>query len=278
MLKHRIQSGLLFGALLLSAAFWLPPITALVILLIIAGWATWEFYSLLSCASIPNFRALGMLGGLGLILASWFSRSAGRYSYEFEYLVLLVIVVAVLVKQLVAKSHARPIEAMASTLLGVLYVSFLLNFITKLLTLSVEEDGRLCVLYMIFVVKCTDIGAYFIGCSFGKHKVFPRISPGKTWEGCIGGVATGILVSLVWFFCTKGNLGVVQLTGMHSVVLGLLLALTGILGDVIESLFKRAAELKDSGKMVWGMGGILDVIDSLLFAAPVMFLYVRFLI
>jgi phosphatidate cytidylyltransferase len=136
-------------------------------------------------------------------------------------------------------------------------------------------EGRALVMYLIIVVKFTDIGAYFIGISIGRHKFLPRVSPAKTWEGLIGGLAVGIAASCLFYLFSDGNLGVVKITAVDAVVLGVLLPVAGTIGDLTESLLKRAAGVKDSGRILLGMGGVLDVIDSLLFAAPALYIYAR---
>ena len=167
-------------------------------------------------------------------------------------------------------------QAVALTLMGFLYVSVLFNGMTKLLYPLDGSDGRWLVIYMIIVVKFSDIGAYFVGCSIGKHKMIPRISPGKSWEGCIGGILTSVVASLLVVYFAKGAFGTVEISMTHALILGVVLSVSGILGDLAESLLKRSAAIKDSGSFIAGMGGLLDVVDSLLFAAPVMYIYVQF--
>jgi phosphatidate cytidylyltransferase len=135
--------------------------------------------------------------------------------------------------------------------------------------------GRLLVLYLVLVVKCADVGAFFCGTLFGRHKLLPRISPGKTWEGLFGGLAAGTAGSLGFAWAAGGRLGDVPLGLTHAVVLGFLLSAAGVVGDLFESLLKRAAGAKDSGSWIPGFGGVLDVLDSVLFAAPVLFIYTQ---
>ena len=120
-----------------------------------------------------------------------------------------------------------------------------------------------------------DAGAYFVGCAHGRHKLIPRISPAKSWEGLGGGVAAGTLASLLYFWIFHGPLSSIRMNGWDAVVLGVLLSVIGTVGDLTESLFKRAAGVKDSGTYLLGMGGLLDVLDSVLFAAPTLYIYAR---
>ncbi len=117
------------------------------------------------------------------------------------------------------------------------------------------------------------MGAYAVGSLIGKHKMIPRISPGKTWEGFGGAivVSTGASLAFVHFFGAH----MYGMNPLHAVILGVVLSSTAVIGDLIESLFKREAGVKDSGNFFPGIGGILDLLDSLLFNAPIMYLYLR---
>jgi len=276
-LLPRVQSALLLAAGLLAAAFWLPPAGILAVLVLVCCAGTMEFYSLLDHAGIRHFKVVGTLGGLVLVATSWFSleNADATISYEYEWFVLFGLTVVILLRIFPQKNNPRPLETLAATLLGVMYVPFLFNFFTKLLMVWGGWEGRLLVLYLIVVVKVTDVGAYTVGCSFGKHKLLPRISPLKTWEGTIGGIFCGLLASILFHHMVGGDLGVVSFNLRDAAVLGLVLPLAGVVGDLTESQLKRAAGVKDSGRLVMGMGGVLDVIDSLLFAAPTLYIYSR---
>jgi phosphatidate cytidylyltransferase len=185
--------------------------------------------------------------------------------------------VVVLALVVLFRRNSKPLESVPATLFIVLYAPFFLNFLAKVVTDWPEGDGRYLALYMILIVKMTDIGAYFTGRAIGRHKVFPRISPGKTWEGCIGGVIVATIAGIVAWWAVRGDFGVLTLRIADAVALGVLLSIAGILGDLIESMLKRAAGVKDSGEWIRGMGGVLDVIDSLLLASPVLYVYVHIL-
>ena len=139
----------------------------------------------------------------------------------------------------------------------------------------ISVTGQLLVFYLVAVVKCADIGAFFAGSRFGKHKLFPRISPRKTWEGLAGGVLFSVLVGNVILWLTGGTLGDIPVSGIHRLVLPFLLAVVGVIGDMFESLIKRSTGQKDSSDAIPGMGGLLDVLDSLLFGAPVLYAYLH---
>ena len=134
--------------------------------------------------------------------------------------------------------------------------------------------GSYYVLYFILVTKFSDTGAYAVGSLIGRHKMIPRISPGKTWEGFGGAIVVSTLRE-PGLRAFSGRQKMPGMNWMHAVVLGVILSSAAVVGDLIESLFKREAGVKDSGKFFPGIGGILDLLDSLLFNAPIMYLYLR---
>jgi phosphatidate cytidylyltransferase len=178
-------------------------------------------------------------------------------------------------RQFFSKSNTAGIIAISTTLFGLMYVAWLLNFIQKINFFHglASGTGKYYVLYFILVTKFSDSGAYAVGSLIGKHKMIPRISPGKTWEGFGGAIAvsTGASVLFAHIFADKLH----GMTWYHAVTLGVILSVCAVVGDLIESLFKREAGVKDSGSFFPGIGGILDLLDSLLFNAPIMYLYLR---
>ena len=130
--------------------------------------------------------------------------------------------------------------------------------------------------YLILCMKLSDSGGYFIGTKFGKKKLAPVISPKKSWEGLVGGIVFCLIANLVWLVVSGGRLGAFDFSLGHALVLSLLIPLVGTAGDLVESMFKRAVGVKDSNTMVYGLGGILDMIDSILFAAPLLYIFMKF--
>lgn len=276
MLRHRVQSGLLLGAALLAAIFLLPPPGVLPVLLLVTFLGLREFYSFLDARGIPHFKVIGLLGGLALVASVWLANFLKwPVGLEIELIVLFVIFAAVLFRQLGPLPTDRLFESLGGTMLGILYVPFLFNFIVKLLMVWGDGPGRLLVLYLAVVVKFTDMGAFFIGCAIGKHKLLPRVSPAKTWEGVIGGLLVGTGTGWVYWWIVARWTTEFILPPAQIIGIGLLLSASGIIGDLVESLLKRASGVKDSGCIIQGMGGLLDVLDSLLFAAPVLYIALR---
>ena len=278
MLRFRIISGVVLGGALFAAALRLPLSGLSVAFAVVAALGAAETARLFKSAGIKHEPGIALIAAVLLIFSSWAEQwwGAGLIVGQAESLVLVGFVI-LLVLVVLFRRDSKPLESVPATLCIVLYVPFLLNFLAKVVTDWPEGDGRYLALYMIFIVKMMDIGAYFTGRAIGRHKVFPRISPGKTWEGCIGGVvfATTLGAAVWWVF--HGDFGVLKLRFVDALALGVLLSIAGILGDLVESMLKRAAGVKDSGEWIRGMGGVLDVIDSLLLASPVLYVYVHLL-
>ncbi len=157
---------------------------------------------------------------------------------------------------------------------GVLYVGWLLSLVVELRieagTASFAHAGRNLIFLALFATFGSDTAAYFIGRAFGKHKLAPHISPGKTWEGAVAGLFGAIIVSLLFTLDTPFEL---PLGYGEAIVLGLLISLFGQIGDLAESMLKRSAGAKDSGNLLPGHGGLLDRMDSVVFAGAIVYLY-----
>ncbi|MBN2301810.1 MAG: phosphatidate cytidylyltransferase, partial [Lentisphaerae bacterium] len=283
MLKHRLMSGLIIVSALVLLSNYLSPVGIWLLLVVLSAIGQLEFYTMANKAGIPVFRIVGVVCGTGIISTTVCTIGPDAESiangYRWENMVMLASVIAIFVRQFPQKHNDKPLETIACTLFGVLYVPVLFNCFTRLVfvwsaanaTFRVSETGRLLILYLVLVVKSTDTGAYFAGRAFGRHKLFPRVSPNKSWEGLCGGIITAVLASWFFWLVSKGSFGVISFKLRDSMLLGLILAIVGVIGDMFESLVKRGAGVKDSGAFVPGMGGLLDVLDSLLFGAPALY-------
>jgi phosphatidate cytidylyltransferase len=241
-----------------------------------------EFYGLAEERGLACFKWCGLAGGILLTAGTFFnltghlgtSGSPARVN-DFETSFLILFVLGLCVRQLFSKKNPAGITAIATTLFGLMYVPWLLNFIQKINYFPhvPPVEGKLFLIYFVLVTKFSDTGAYAVGSLIGRHKMIPRISPGKTWEGFGGAILFSTLASLVYVHFLGGHM--FGMNALHAVVLGVILSVTAVIGDLIESLFKREAGVKDSGRFFPGIGGILDLLDSLLFNAPIMYLYLR---
>lgn len=243
--------------------------------------ALWEFYRLLDQRGLPNFKVTGLCCGVVMLAGSfyYFAKMGPARSYDFEVATLLFFLLTMFARQMFFRLRDdEPLQTMAYTLFGLLYVLWLFNFMTKILYVVPRGAtgtvmGQFYCLYLIAVTKFSDMGAYLTGLAFGRHPLIPHISPKKTWEGFFGAMGFSLLASLGLFKIMPGHLAV--LTWTHAVILGLLLGFAAVVGDLAESIVKRSTGAKDSGGLLPGIGGALDLIDSLLFTAPLLFFYMR---
>ncbi len=245
-----------------------------------------EYYLMLDAKKLPNFKIFGMFCG-ALMLGGSFYMLGWRglkpdAIYDFEIGTLLLFLLVVFARQMFVRvEELVPLETMAFTLFGLFYVPWPFSFVAKIVYLTPRTPdgfvtGHFYVLFLVLVTKFSDMGAYLTGTLIGKHPLVPHISPKKTWEGFFGALA----------FSVGGGCGLIALMPdkLHflkqtdAVILGLILGFAAIVGDLAESLLKRSCGAKDSGRFLPGIGGALDLIDSILFTAPMMFFYLRFIL
>jgi len=183
-------------------------------------------------------------------------------------LVASVLVVSIAVSIIFSQADSRW-KGILIILFGVLYVGFPLSTVVSTRSLS---DGQFLVLFLAVVTWASDTGAYYAGTLWGKHPLLPSVSPKKTVEGVLGGLALAVGAALLaqWWFAS-------QLSQSDALILGMLLTATGLLGDLFESAIKRRTGVKDSGGILPGHGGMLDRLDSLLFTAPTFYYYVAYI-
>jgi phosphatidate cytidylyltransferase len=280
---RRSVSFIILWTILLTALFskhkFISDSVFLVIVVFLALTGLAEFYGIVEKRDLICFKWWGLFGGLLLMVGTFLnlngiighSDSPARVN-DFETSFLILFVLGLCLRQFFSRSNTAGILAISTTLFGLMYVPWLLNFIQKI-NYFPGVQGHYYLLYFIVITKFSDTGAYLVGSLIGRHKMIPRISPGKTWEGFGGALAVSVLISLGFFYYLGDRMR--GMTWMHAVILGLLLGLAAVVGDLIESIFKREAGIKDSGKFFPGIGGILDLLDSLLFNAPIMYLYLR---
>ncbi|HTS17071.1 MAG TPA: phosphatidate cytidylyltransferase [Verrucomicrobiae bacterium] len=280
--RWRLISSLALWAIMLAVVFWLPPTAMYIFMNLVIARAVWEFYRICEAKGLPTYKVWGVIGTVALVSGSWFvfgmrqSRPSADFaalSYDFDIFILLVFAIGVFIRQFPQKLNAHGIETMSVTLFGLIYVAWLGNFITRI-NFAVA-NGRFWVMYLVVVTKFTDIGAYLVGVTVGRHKMIPRISPKKTWEGTTGGLLFAVGGSFLCLWVMPDKLKADGLTIPHAIVLGVLLGSAAVIGDLAESLVKREAGVKDSSTILPGHGGCLDMVDSLLFTAPLLYVYMR---
>jgi len=222
-----------------------------------------EFYHLLNKNTTNSFTLTGL--GLGLFISIIFFKG-NIPSVLSTLLISLVVIVPFLIALTQAQDFSIVIPKLFGTIVGVFYVAWLLS---HLLLIRVLPHGKNMIFFLLLVVWMGDTSAFYTGKFFGKHKLSPRISPKKTIEGALGGMFGSILVSPIAHFTFIKHINLA-----NCIFLGFLLNVFGQLGDLSESLLKRGFRVKDSGTLMPGHGGILDRIDSILFAGPALYYYV----
>jgi phosphatidate cytidylyltransferase len=276
--KKRIFIALGIASVLIPAFSLVPCswLIGLVCMMLFAGFGTWEFYGLLEAGNMPVSKKWGTASGMVFIIATWY-HMIGLISDTLLWCILLLVVVSNFFRILAYSDLRKGLESCMGTILGVVYVPLLWSFVVRLFLSGDLSKPGWAAFYVILCMKMADSGGYFFGTRFGKHKLAPTISPKKSWEGLLGGVVFCTIVNLIWWFVSKGHLNSeITFSLGHALVLGLLFPIIGTAGDLVESMFKRAVDVKDSNTMVYGLGGILDMIDSILFAAPMLYIYIEF--
>lgn len=242
----------------------------------ITGWGpVWLFdatIALIAVLAMYEFIALGKAKGydistplcvaIMLIIMSAFILE--DLSVELGMFAALLIIPASYV--VTSKSLEDSLPSSAIAVLATTYVGMLGGSLIRLHNDFAE--GYKLVFFLLLVVWLGDSGAYYVGKQFGKHKLSPRISPKKTVEGLIGGISASIIAALVIHFTFFPAFPLV-----HAVIAGVILSVAGVIGDLAESMWKRSAAVKDSGKLLPGHGGFLDRFDSILFTAPILYCY-----
>jgi phosphatidate cytidylyltransferase len=261
------MTRLLTAAVLIPAAWYLckraPFALFLAAALLLAGVAAWECVAILKHRGSRPLSWIPVAACLGVV---------GSFDLQPPFFATLAVLaaVAVLSPALAMAFRESPeamLDATMTTFFPVLFVGLPFAFVVGLRAIPGENGPDLLLLAML-CVTLSDTGAYYVGSAFGKHRMAPMISPKKSWEGAVGGVlgsTVGALIGHFWFFR--------RLPLEHALVLGLVLSAAGILGDLAESLLKRTAGVKDSSTLLPGHGGVLDRVDSLLVAAPVLYYY-----
>lgn len=268
-LQQRTLTGILFVCTLVGSIA-ISKWTFFIVFILISYLATNEFYHLAYKAKARPNRKIGVATSV-YIFISFFLYASGMVGSKIS-LGVIPLTVGLFVYELYRDSKV-PFLNLAFTILGLVYVTTplaLFNFFVFPPTESVDPVYSPHLLMGIFIFIWTnDSGAYLVGSKFGKHKLFERISPKKTWEGSIGGGCLTMITAVILSYLFP------QYNLLDMVVVALITVVTGTLGDLVESMFKRSIEVKDSGSFFPGHGGLLDRFDSVILAAPMVYFYFR---
>jgi phosphatidate cytidylyltransferase len=265
MLMQRVITALLLLPVLL-ALIWFTPTPWLYLVLSAVGLQiAWEWSGLMSMTAQRSLRLAYVAAAGGVLAIVWWMPTQYRLLL-WGAATLWWLVAISLLPGFPENLQRHPIPKLVMALVGLLLIAATL---IALVSLHAQTNGALKLLFLLFLIFAADTGAYLAGRNFGKHKLAPNVSPGKTIEGAIG----GLLLCAAWGLIAGAAVFQVNDQALLSLVLlSLLVAALSIVGDLTESMFKRVAGLKDSGNILPGHGGILDRVDSLLAAAPAMIL------
>lgn len=286
--KQRVICGLSVAAVWLLAIFALPIWALAVLVTLSAGVCLYEL-----CAMLKKAGYALPFGSLAAATAVWFgfvyvctaTIVEGQLLAARPYL-LAAIAAALFFRVLLDARIAKPMETAALTVVSFLYIPFMLSFLLDI-AVPFGSAGVFLAFFLVLVTKLCDTGGYFIGSAFGRHKMCPRLSPGKSWEGTVGGyafalVAAGVTVACAHLFPEAAFLRLIRETtdscaAMVWFFVTIVVVVTvGILGDLLESLFKRQCGVKDSSALFPAMGGFFDTFDSIIFV-PAVYLFMQLL-
>lgn len=263
MLIKRIISSVVLIAIITAAIFidWLLGL--LVAVFVVLG--LYEFFTMLENKGISIYKYFGV--GMGAVIPlSIVFRFEPTKTWELFFIVLTLLFLILM--QFRRRENSGAILGISTTIFGILYISWFMSFLIKIRYLT---GGVGLLTTVLLITKSGDIGAYLVGVRFGKTPLIPRISPKKSKEGAAGGLAFSILGALV-------SKPFSNFSYWHLALMGIFLGILGQLGDLSESLIKRDCQVKDSGSIFPGMGGALDLIDSLVFTAPVFYFYMSIIL
>ncbi len=279
-LNRRLIVSCILGVIVASLiAFSTRPFVSLLLMLFVAalaGVGIWEYAQLAINKGIKPASRWMVVAAVGEVVALY----ASLVFVDFPQLPVLVLAVAmVLFFLLHFQDSTDSLFTIAVEFFGVAYVaaplSLMLGVLYPIAHQGIPQEGRWWLVYLIIVTKIVDVGAYFVGRLWGKKKLSPNLSPKKTIEGAVAGFISAVLASMVIYYA--GNRffdGNFSITFSESIWLGMLLGVFGQIGDLAESLLKRDAVVKDSNTLP-GLGGVLDMVDSLLFTTPIVYFFIR---
>ena len=263
-LTKRIMTSALIVTLVALVVFFFPNWVFSLLASAMIGIALMEFFSLVAKKNIFVYKYFGIIIGMCVPIIIYFQMGGEGY-FTLEPFFIVIACFFIFVLQFIRRDSSQALASIAVTLFGLLYVAWFFSFFVKIKFL---QNGMMLVAFLVLVTKMGDVGAYLVGNAIGKHNLIPRISPHKTIEGTIGGLAFSVMSAIA----SKSYLPAFSYA--HLIMLGVLLGILAQVGDLAESLLKRDCGVKDSGSILTGFGGMLDLIDSLLFTTPIFYFYI----
>jgi phosphatidate cytidylyltransferase len=264
-LRKRIFNSVIILALVGIITFYCPNWVFSGLASIMIGIALYEFFTMVGKKGIFVWKYFGII--IGMMVPFIVHYQMGTEGYlPIEPFFIVIACFFTFVLQFLRRDNSEAVTAIAVTMFGLLYIAWFLSFFIKIKFLA---NGSCLVAFIVLVTKMSDVGAYFIGTSFGRRHLIPRISPKKTVEGFYGGCVFSVLTAIL------GKLYLPGFSYSHLITLGVLMGILAQVGDLAESLLKRDCGAKDSGKAFSGLGGVMDMLDSLFFTVPIFYFYLK---
>ncbi|MCM8537986.1 MAG: phosphatidate cytidylyltransferase [Lentisphaeraceae bacterium] len=285
MLKYRLFSGFTIGGIILSSLLIEGTLTAClfaVFCLFVMSGGLKEFFAMTEKIGLKGFTKMTILiGCLGIGFISIPPLLQFEFEIPFFELLTIIFIIFGFLRVFNEDEHKVGLSKLFVSIAGLIYIGWTLSFIAEIYFFKgTDMLGRYLVLYLVAVTKFSDIGAFFTGTISskilpgGNHKIAPKLSPGKSWEGFLGGICASVAVALFLRSILGDKLhldGQEFITVNIAITTGAVFATLGFIGDVAESALKRASGMKDSGTFIPGMGGVLDVVDSLTLVSPLFY-------
>lgn len=263
-MMQRVFSSIILACIAILGIWYYPISWIIVSLFTFMG--LYEFFYMVEKKGVQLFKPLGLAIAV-LIPLTIYHKLVVKEGLQFLFVIIVLFLLFLL--EMGKKEKHQPVLSLSATVFGIIYISWCFSFLLRTRQLP---QGQILTVFLLLVTKSSDIGAYLWGRAFGSVPLIATISPKKSLEGAIGGFFTAVIIGNIF-----AHFFVDSLRFTEKFYLIIIIAIISQLGDLFESLIKRDCEVKDSGKIFPGMGGVLDVIDSIIFTAPTFYLYITML-
>ena len=278
-MKNRLLSTLSIWTIVGIGLYYFDVHAIVWLVAIFSAMTQWELYELLEKTGFTPNKKMGVTLGLLIPIGFFYMNDIiGINNGGIRTDMLLIVLLGCLATMFTRRTVKNQAQSIMSTIFGIIFIPYLLHYLIVLVKLfPTINEGILTVVWLVLISKFTDVGGYVVGSLIGKYKLAPSFSPNKTWEGVIGGIIFSILAGSLFILGCGPHWHEGISLGMAA-ILCVPIGIAAITSDLIESIFKREAGVKDSGKMIPGIGGAYDLADSVILTAPLGYLLIRYLL
>ena len=267
-MKTRIISGCIFAIIGISIILLNNALVDSIFVTVLALMACFEFYRGFKQKGVNCIKWIGYASCLGIMLID--NHIPEEYKYFIYKMAISIFAVSIFAYMVISKLN-RNVKDIAVTVMSIIYIPTLFSFMKRVLMM---ENGRILIWYVVLGAFASDTFAYFIGCKFGKRKLCPTVSPNKSVEGSIGGIA-GVVISFTILTIIGNTYFNFNMNLVYWILIAIVASIVGQMGDLTESAIKRYIGIKDFGNLMPGHGGVLDRFDSLMFVAPIVYIFIK---